>query len=81
MSKREPEIHSHIIDYLPVDHPLANEEVFCKSCGEMLHAPNNECMQTWIESGTGNYCLGCFATERGSVLTHEDGLPDGWIEG
>lgn len=64
----EPLIHSGITDTLPQDHPLAYEPVYCDSCSRcatMLHASNNENMQTWVEiSGTskwrGNYCLPCF---------------------
>jgi hypothetical protein len=77
----EPLIHSHITDGLPDDHPMANEVVDCKMCGVMVHAFNNECMQTWVESGQGNYCLGCFVEvlkSRGeygiSVLHPGDGL-------
>lgn len=56
----EPQIHSHITDILPEGHYLAYETVDCKTCHVMLHADNNECMQTWIETGKGNYCLKCF---------------------
>ncbi len=54
----EPLIHSHITDVLPKKHPLANEQVYCdfKGCKEMLHAFNNECMQTWVETANGNFC-------------------------
>lgn len=55
---KEPLIHSHITDVLPDDHPLATSNVYCSApyCGEMLHAFNNECMQTWIETENGNFC-------------------------
>ena len=67
---KEPLIHSHITDKLPVDHPKAFETLFCKGCSAMIHAVNNECMRTWVESGQGNYCLKCFAA-----------LPDAdWID-
>ena len=71
--KMEPLIHSHITDVLPDSHPLAFESVFCKTCGEMVHAFNNECMQTWVESGAGSHCIGCFATDA-SVLEDEFAL-------
>ena len=57
---KEPIIHSHIEDGLPDDHPFADDEVFCKTCNEMLHAANNECMRTWVETGDGYYCIDCF---------------------
>lgn len=63
---REPLIHSHITDCLPDWHPLANKHVFCKKCGVMVHAINNECMQTWLETEFGNYCTSCF--KLGTVL-------------
>ncbi len=59
----EPLIHSHIEDVLPEDHPNAYRTVLCKICGEMLHCENNECMQIWVETGIGDYCLPCFAVE------------------
>jgi len=59
---KDPILHSHIEDALPDDHPLAFKSVYCDGtdCSRMLHAFNNECMQTWVETGQGNYCLGCF---------------------
>jgi hypothetical protein len=61
----EPLVHSHIEDGLPPDHPLAEKQVPCAGelggCGKLLHAWNNECMRTWVETGLGNYCLWCFA--------------------
>ena len=56
----EPIIHSHITDGLSKNHSLAYEEVFCKKCNQMLHAPNNECMCTWFETDLGNFCSKCF---------------------
>lgn len=70
----EPLIHSHITDGLPGDHLLAHEQVVCTGCGVLVHASNNECMQTWIETGRGAYCLKCFAATRGAVLRYEDAL-------
>lgn len=69
----EPLIHSHITDVLPDDHPLAHETIFCGGCTEMLHASNNECMQTWVESGAGAHCLRCFTLSIGGPVL-EDGL-------
>ena len=57
---KEPQIHSHIEDGLPDEHPLAGECVYCAKCNAMVHANNNECMQTWIETEFGNYCSLCF---------------------
>ncbi len=59
----EPLIHSHIEDCLPEGHRLAWASVFCAVCGEMVHCENNECMQIWVETGVGDYCLPCFAAE------------------
>lgn len=70
----EPRIHSHITDVLPDDHPLAHEQVECGKCGVLVHAFNNECMQTWVETGCGPFCLRCFAATRGEVLDDGDGL-------
>ena len=56
----EPLIHSHITDCLPDDHPLCYETVSCDKCGVMVHAGNNECMQTWFETDQGNFCSKCF---------------------
>lgn len=57
----EPLIHSDITDCLPENHPLAYETIYCKSCGEMIHCGNNECMQTWVEIDLKTYyCLNCF---------------------
>lgn len=77
----EPKIHSHIEDMLPDDHHLACEDVECKGCGDMVHAFNNECMETWVETGLGNFCLGCFiklVTEQDAfkVLRDEFGLEE-----
>ena len=57
---KEPLIHSHITDELPDDHPLAQKSVYCSRCLVMLHAVNNECMQTWFETEYGNFCTKCF---------------------
>ncbi len=60
----EPQIHSHLSDVLPDEHPLANEDVYCDECKVMLHAHNNECMQTWIEFEDGNFCTNCMGPLR-----------------
>jgi hypothetical protein len=70
----EPRIHSHITDALPENHPLAYKDVRCQGCSDFLHAANNECMQTWIETGRGNLCLGCFAHEAPDTLDDDWGL-------
>lgn len=62
---KEPVIHSHIIDELPVKHALAYKTVECKFCARLVHAPTNECLATWVEFGTRQYCLGCFANLAG----------------
>lgn len=88
----EPRIHSHLDDLLPGGHPLAFRVVYCdfQDCHAMLHAENNECMQTWIETGIGNYCLPhfCFlaATDEGILEDMPEGrhwgLPDWkWEQG
>lgn len=74
---REPRIHSHIDDELPPDHPLAFKIVNCQACAVMVHCESNECMQTWVETGRGTYCLPCFVNEAKA----EDGLEclyDNW---
>jgi len=71
----EPNIHSHITDVLDDSHPLAYETVYCDKCrSAMLHAANNECMQTWIETGKGNFCTHCFCTMGIEVLEDDMGL-------
>jgi hypothetical protein len=71
---REPVLHSHVSDALPDDHPLASENVSCASCDEMVHASNNECMQTWVETGKGPHCLLCFARRTGCFVDDTWGL-------
>ena len=78
----EPRVHSHITDGLFERHPLAHETVWCTGdCGKMLHAHNNECMQAWIETDRGNFCLACFAARHpdgvllGGLTVDEQGLP------
>lgn len=73
----EPRIHSHITDCLPDDHPLAYRTVYCGACKiVMLHAGNNECMRTWVETGVGNFCVTCFAALPDvDALDDQFGLP------
>lgn len=53
----EPRIWSGITDCLPDDHPLAWETLSCSTCGTMVHAANNENMDTWVETGRDVFCL------------------------
>ena len=57
---KEPIVHSHITDVLEETHPLSNKTIECDKCKVMVHASNNECMQTWFETEHGNYCTSCF---------------------
>lgn len=66
----EPRLHTHFIDDLPEGHHYAYGTVYCKSCDAMLHASNNECMRTWVETHCGNYCIHCFTSKFGSIY-HE----------
>lgn len=80
---RAPVLHTHIEDALPEDHPLAFDMVYCegRDCTAMLHSFNNECMQTWVETGKGNYCIWCFMKMTGDpeILEEEWGLPGGEV--
>lgn len=75
IERREPLIHSHITDVLPEEHPSAYRAVVCEKCDALVHASNNECMQTWAETGAGAYCLKCFSDLTGDVLDDYWGLP------
>ena len=57
---KEPLIHSHLKDSLSRKHVLCHEDIFCDICNVMIHAHNNECMQTWLETVNGNFCTKCF---------------------
>lgn len=72
----EPLIHSHVRDGLPDNHPLAYTQIHCRACQIPVHAGNNECMQTWVETGRGPHCLPCFAKAptAGTVIAPEWGL-------
>lgn len=59
LPETEPKIHSHIEDSLPATHPLAFVQVHCDECDELVHAGNNECMQTWFEFVDANVCASC----------------------
>jgi hypothetical protein len=76
----EPLIHSHVTDVLPEDHPLAYDQVSCQVCGALVHAGNNECMQTWIEWDCEIVCMKCFLEflreNPGEVEVLEILLPD-----
>jgi hypothetical protein len=89
---REPRIHSHITDRLPERHPFAQTRVRCDRCDSLLHLHSNSCMRTWVETGSGNFCLRCFVLAAGgttpdhrSELAGVDCLPpafgidDSWL--
>ena len=63
MLDKEPLYHSHISDGLPKLHRLAQEEVFCDTCGNMVHCFNNECMVSWFEFDDRNVCIDCYFDE------------------
>jgi len=73
----EPRIHSHIEDCLPDRHRLAYRQVYCDEpfCTQLLHAQNNECMQTWLESGGGNFCWEHACKRVEPVLSERMALP------
>ena len=71
---KEPLIHSHIEDGLSDDHPWADQTVYCNDCQIMVHAGNNECMTTWVETGKGAYCIDCFAEATDGVVDDDWGL-------
>lgn len=71
----EPLIHSQITDVLPEDHPQAYDTLYCTGCREMVHAGNNECMQIWVETGKGPYCVMCFVEHYDTVDEEDWALP------
>ena len=74
---REPAIHSHITDCLPDNHSLAYQQFNCIDCHTLIHAGNNECMETWVETGVGNLCLSCFtARPESDILQDAYGLSE-----
>lgn len=68
---KEPLVHSGITDCLPDEHPLAYETISCKLCKITIHASNNEVMNTWVETGAGNFCIKCFAS-----ISETEGIDD-----
>lgn len=78
VTRTEPRLHSHVIDRLPEDHPLATRLVSCERCEAILHLRSNRCVRTWVESGRGNYCLYCFVVAVGALArNHADRLASG----
>lgn len=79
--RRDPILHTHVEDVLPDAHPRAFETILCDGarygwpCREMLHAFNNECMTTWVETGKGNFCLACFVAIAGNEA---EALEEDW---
>lgn len=73
---KEPQIHSHITDGLDPDHPLANQQVNCRRCKQQVHSFVNECMQTWVETGKGDFCMYCFGLLATAVLSNDYGIPE-----
>jgi len=63
----EPLVHSHVSDGLPEEHPLAHELVRCDRCYALLHSRRNSCLRTWLETGLGNLCVGCFVLAAGGL--------------
>lgn len=55
----DPILHTHGSDVLPADHPWADSSVYCAKCNVMLHAENNECMQSWVEYERVALCTEC----------------------
>ena len=52
-------MHTHITDGLPDGHSLRDQHVSCGKCGELVHAADNECMQTWFEFRGSILCSAC----------------------
>jgi hypothetical protein len=55
----EPILHTDSVDVLPESHPWCELDVYCAKCNEMLHAGNNECMQSWVEYRGVALCARC----------------------
>lgn len=75
MNDPEPIIHSHKSDRLPAEHPLARKDVCCAKCKELVHAWNNECMQTWVEIEKIPFCMNCALPCFQEVLTYAPLMP------
>jgi hypothetical protein len=67
-SPRNPVLHTHVERGLPDGHPYAGQAVYCQFCRDPLHASTNECLQTWVETGRGPYCLEDFTNATGQVV-------------
>lgn len=61
MIKVEPKIHGVVEDSLHPAHPLAFKAVECDSCRDDVHSSPNECLNIWVETGIGNFCVPCFS--------------------
>jgi hypothetical protein len=70
----EPRIHSHVTGRLSGGHPLADTRVYCNRCDTLLHMQTNKCMRTWVESGSGNFCMRCFIVAAGGLAPDETRL-------
>ena len=70
---RDPIYHGWESDGLPKFHPDRNEEVFCCTCGKMVHAFNNECMCPWFEIVVDRadraVCVDCLCDSSAGSLT------------
>jgi hypothetical protein len=69
--RNEPRLHSHVVDRLPDNHPLAHSRVRCDRCESLLHLPSNSCMRTWVETGHGNFCVRCFVVAAGGLVPED----------
>lgn len=74
-----PTLHTDDEDCLPDGHPLQHEFVNCTGCGELLHAGHNECMQDWLETSGGNFCLPCLAPNLTVKITSNFGESNCWL--
>lgn len=74
---KDPIIHSRISGELPDDHPLAFTEVTCPNCGQVLHEMTNYCVQTWVETGAGNFDFSCWI-DLVADMGHGKQLGDDW---
>ncbi len=69
---KEPQFHI-VNDFLPEDHSLCWESIYCSRCNKSLHCLN-EHMQHWIEAGSGNFCWCCFVLLFGEKIRAQDDL-------
>lgn len=78
MARGDPVLHSHVSDVLPDGHKYSHKAIGCARCEVPLHASNNECMVTWVETGKGAFCIKCFAAlSDANSLDEEYGLEEG----